>query len=329
MSTPEKPVPDNAPENAAIPTLDTRLDTDTAYSTSQLMLAPIGSSGQAHYTRRFAAFDAKDRAGLGWNPMAALLGLGWMLYRGLWRTALIYVSVLITAAILALGIGRLAYHMDDADLVTMVGAIVFVAHLLTGLSADAMLYWRTRRQLQTALQATQTLAQAHAWLLAQAPSRKRLYAVCATLLACAAGIAAAVWWASSSDTGAMAEPAPTPSPPTEPAPTPATPPAEPTLQPVTPPAQPEPTPSVLTTAPAPTPAPAPEKTVDAPPKTETAQPEAKPESKPANEEPKPKPKPKEKPKVAEKNASGDEPTARMSKAAIAARKKLLQQESKR
>ena len=66
----------------------------------------LGPTGAEHYLPHFALFDALDRTRTTWNWAAAGPSLGWLVYRGLWRQALVYALVVPAIALLWLGVLR-------------------------------------------------------------------------------------------------------------------------------------------------------------------------------------------------------------------------------
>ncbi|QRR34897.1 SPOR domain-containing protein [Hydrogenophaga sp. YM1] len=68
-----------------------------ASATEALYRAALGPGRTADYLPVFARFDERGLAGTHWNHAAAWLNLNWLLYRRLWRQALLYALALAVA----------------------------------------------------------------------------------------------------------------------------------------------------------------------------------------------------------------------------------------
>ncbi|MBT0568895.1 DUF2628 domain-containing protein [Curvibacter sp. CHRR-16] len=166
--------------NQEPPTLHSILDTGHDHSTSALYRSALGDLWNNVYLKHFASMEEHPKPHwrwLGWNWAAAGLTTNWLIYRGMWRGVLTYISTLLALCLLVLGMGRLAYHLDDTELLIALGVVVVLISVFMGLAGNALLYWSTRKQLQKALTVTTSLAEANEWLRRHAPSRKRLYIV--------------------------------------------------------------------------------------------------------------------------------------------------------
>lgn len=162
------------------PTLHSILDTGNDHSTSALYRSALGGLWSATYLKHFTRMEAHPRPHwrwLGWNWAAAVLTSNWMIYRGMWRGLLSYVSTLLAISLFVLGMGRLAYHLNDNELLIALAIVIVLTSVGMGLAGNALLYWGTRQKLQKALTVTSTLAEANEWLQRHAPTRKRLYII--------------------------------------------------------------------------------------------------------------------------------------------------------
>jgi len=155
---------------------ETALDNTDEHSTTALYRAAVGEVNSAYYLPLFARFEAADRAGLSWNGAAALYTLNWLAFRHLWHAALVYAGVLVALALGIFGIGRLVFQFSDTTQWGLVGGLVLLSVLLPGLGANAVLHAATRKRMEAALKATQTVAEACALLSRKAPTRKSLIA---------------------------------------------------------------------------------------------------------------------------------------------------------
>ena len=52
--------------------------------------AAIGPNNTAYYLQRFAEFDRRGKAGIGWHWPAFLVTFYWLLYRKMWLNAFLY-----------------------------------------------------------------------------------------------------------------------------------------------------------------------------------------------------------------------------------------------
>ena len=155
---------------------ETALDNTDEHSTTALYRAAVGEVNSAYYLPLFARFEAADRAGLSWNGAAALYTLNWLAFRHLWHAALVYAGVLVALALGIFGIGRLVFQFSDTTQWGLVGGLVLLSVLLPGLGANAVLHAATRKRMEAALKATNTVAEACALLSSKAPTRKSLIA---------------------------------------------------------------------------------------------------------------------------------------------------------
>lgn len=143
-------------------------------ATADLYRAAIGPQGQDYYLAQFQRFDAKGRAGLGWNGPAFWLTLNWLLYRRMWGWALGYLVALLGLAGLIFGLGRELFDYSYARAVLLFLALLPLSYLIPGLYADAWYYRHCQRKMARALARTDSSAQACQLLQGQAPSQRGL-----------------------------------------------------------------------------------------------------------------------------------------------------------
>jgi cell division septation protein DedD len=190
-----------------------------------LYRAALGPVQSEHHLRAFERFDARGVAGPSWNTLAALLTFNWLVYRRLWRIAVVYL-LLVGAAVWALWWGR--HHLPDGVTLGLAGAVVLVATVIPGLFANAWLHGQLRLALVDVVRQSPSMADAADVLRQRAPSLQRLLVMCLLNLLLAALVGWQVWGsAAAQDPVAksvvvVAEPAPLPSPAPSPAPFPAT-----------------------------------------------------------------------------------------------------------
>lgn len=155
---------------------DTALDNTDEHATTALYRAALGDVNSAYYLPLFARFEAADRANLSWNGAAALYTLNWLAFRQLWHAALVYAGILVALALGIFGIGRLVFQFSETTQWALVGVLVLLSVLLPGLGGNVVLHAATRKRMEAALKATQTVAEACALLSRKAPTRKSLIA---------------------------------------------------------------------------------------------------------------------------------------------------------
>lgn len=156
----------------------TAADTNPAFNnnipsaTLALYRAVIGPIGADYYLPIFTRFEAADRSGPSWNWSACLYTLNWMLFRHLWRAALIYAALLLSSIALTFALGNVWLDLSSAqkiNLALLPGAFFFV---LPGIFGNALLHGTCRKKIDQALLAAKTLAQACAMLEREASSRR-------------------------------------------------------------------------------------------------------------------------------------------------------------
>ena len=146
----------------------------------------LGPTGAEHYLPHFALFDALDRTRTTWNWAAAGPSLGWLVYRGLWRQALAYALVVPAIALLWLGVLRPLLGLPPQFEAALALTWLLLASAVPGLWGDAWLYQQVCSRTEQALETATSLAQTQTILQAQAPTRRRLWAVAAAYLLTAA-----------------------------------------------------------------------------------------------------------------------------------------------
>jgi len=202
--------------------------------TQALYRAALGPVQGEHHLRIFERFDARGTAGPSWNWAAALFTLNWLIYRRLWRIALLY-------GLLVLAVGGALWglawgHLPEGVTLGLAGTVAALACVIPGVYANAWLHGQLRLALVDAARQAPSMAEAADALRRRAPSLQRLGAMCLlNLLLLAAGLG---WsWRGEAQAEGPAAPvaavapvaittpaAPAPTPPPTSAPTPAPPP---------------------------------------------------------------------------------------------------------
>lgn len=181
------------------PTITTALVTTTIDQSPQshierLHRAAIGPVGTDYYLPVLARLDTRDQAIPIWNWAACLCTLNWMVFRGLWTPALLYIGALLGAALAVLGLTQLATPVADSIEWSLWAGVVTLALLVPGFFGNAWLYAVYRKRLASALSGTASVQDACAMLDRQASSRPRLAWIAAANLVLA-GLMLAIWLA--------------------------------------------------------------------------------------------------------------------------------------
>lgn len=202
--------------------------------TQALYRAALGPVQSEHHLQAFERFDDRGVSGPSWNTLAAVCTFNWLVYRRLWRIAVVYL-LLVGAAVGALWWGR--HHLPDGVTLGLAGAVVLVATVIPGLFANAWLHGQLRLALVDVVRQSPSMADAADVLRQRAPSLQRLLVVCLLNLLLAALVGWQVWGSAaaqdpvaksvveplaSPSVVVVAEPAPLPSPAPSPAPSSAT-----------------------------------------------------------------------------------------------------------
>lgn len=144
-------------------------------ATSALYRASLGPVHTAHYLEAFARFDEAGRASPGWNPAAGLLTLNWMLFRQLWRAALVYLLVVGGLALLVLVLGRQVLQWPAPVEWGLLLVLGLLGIAIPGAYGNAWLHAETRRRMMRAVREASTLREACAALEQRASSARRLW----------------------------------------------------------------------------------------------------------------------------------------------------------
>jgi len=172
----------------------TSLDGADASTTEALYRAAIGTVNIDFYLPIFSRFDANKRSGSSWNGAASQYTLNWLIFRRLWRAALIYVVAVNATLLAAYGIDRLLFHFSQPVEIGLAAALAILYFVVPGLYGNALLYKTSRKKMAHALATSKSLSEACATLNQKASSRDRfirlLLANVALLCAVAAGYTA-------------------------------------------------------------------------------------------------------------------------------------------
>lgn len=169
------------PPSSAAPRVESR--------TTRLYRAALGPVNTARYLQVFERFDAVGRRLLVWNPAAGLFTLGWLVFRRLWKEALVYAVLAAGAIGLSLWAWPLMQSWPPGVRWGLLGALGLVGVLLPGLLGDGWVHRQVQRRLLRAVTAAQSMDEARAALARQAATPARLW----TLVAAHAAVLGAVW----------------------------------------------------------------------------------------------------------------------------------------
>jgi len=192
MAAPYTPDTSASPSTTAAHAEPMKLDRADGSSTLELYRAALGPLRRDYYLRAFTRFDAVGKTGPSVNPVAGLLTLNWLAFRGLWAVALVYVGALVFAALVILGIGRVLFQLSEPAQWALAGLVLLTSVVVPGLWGNAWLYAALSKKMERALVDTATLEEACAVLSAQAGGQRRAGIVLGVNVALAAVVAALV-----------------------------------------------------------------------------------------------------------------------------------------
>ena len=161
-----------------------------------LYRAALGAVNPDHYLAAFERLDGVGRVLPGWNLAAALCPLGWLVFRRLWRHALVLALGLVAGALLLWAGHRwLAVPLPMLGGVALAGLLMLGAGL--GLYGDALVHAEVQRRIAAAVSAAPNMREAMALLQSQAVGRRRLSWLVVMGLGLGLGLVlagVAAWW---------------------------------------------------------------------------------------------------------------------------------------
>lgn len=170
------------------------LDQSTQAHLDKLYRAAVGAVGTDYYLPLLSRFEAYGRASPSWNWAACVCTLSWMVFRGLWLAALLYLAA-VGAAVAMLGI---AMAQTDPPMAASLrwslwAGLATLALLVPGFFGNAWLYRAYHQRLDNALASTNSLRDACLRLARQSSTRARMVAIVLANLALAAALAVGFW----------------------------------------------------------------------------------------------------------------------------------------
>ena len=157
--------------------------------TSALYKAAIGTKGQDYYLRQFARFDAAGRTGPNWHWAAYWSTLNWLMYRRMWKHAMVYLAAMLGGALLIFGLGKLAFGYSSTNGLLLFLGFLTASYIVPGLYANSWFYNFCQDRISTALRDTDTLQAACDALSQEAANKQRLWTLASANVAVLAAIA--------------------------------------------------------------------------------------------------------------------------------------------
>ena len=157
--------------------------------TSALYIAAIGTKGQDYYLRQFARFDAAGRAGPNWHWAAYWSTLNWLMYRRMWKHAVVYLAAMVGGALLIFGLGKLTFGYSSTNGLLLFLGFLTASYIVPGLYANSWFYNFCQDRISKALRDTDTLQAACEALSQEAANKQRLWTLASINVALLAALA--------------------------------------------------------------------------------------------------------------------------------------------
>lgn len=187
-------MPETSEHATAASTEPTFLDQSTEGHIEKLYRAAVGVVGTDYYLPLLSRFEAYGRASPSWNWAACVCTLSWLVFRGLWLAALLYLGA-VGAAVAMLGLSMMQADPPMAVSLrwSLWAGLATLALLVPGFFGNAWLYRAYRQRLENALASTNSLRDACLRLARQSSTRARMVAIVLANLALAAALAIGFW----------------------------------------------------------------------------------------------------------------------------------------
>ncbi|MEO7941132.1 MAG: SPOR domain-containing protein [Burkholderiaceae bacterium] len=187
-------MPETSSHASAAFAASTVLDQSTHSHIDKLYRAAVGPIQTDYYLPLLSRFEAYGRASPSWNAAACACTLNWMVFRGLWLPALLYLGTVTAAvAMVWLLIAQADPPMVASMRWSLWAGLATLALLVPGFFGNAWLYRAYRQRVDQALAGTNSLRDACTRLARQSSSRRRLVAIAIGNLALAAMLALGFW----------------------------------------------------------------------------------------------------------------------------------------
>lgn len=131
-----------------------------ASATEALYRAALGEGRLTHYLPAFARFDELGTARPHWNHAAGWLGWHWLLYRRLWREALLHAFAVALALALWWWLPRVWPGVPGGVHTGLLACIGVLAVVVPGWWGDAWLHARVRQRMTAAVRRARTVQEA-------------------------------------------------------------------------------------------------------------------------------------------------------------------------
>lgn len=189
---------DSALAQGSRPAISTVLPTESANAYKSLSRkeqyhAVIGSN-QQHYLKKFMEFDGEGKGTLSWHWPAFLLTTYWLLYRKMWRNALLYGVLPYGLLMMLIGILHGFYSIDPFTTGLLFLGTMLGLGIVPALYADALYYKHCQQVITHARQHTSHPHRLYGVLSTQGGTSKRLILIFIGLLLVTGTMVAVVTW---------------------------------------------------------------------------------------------------------------------------------------
>jgi len=123
---------------------------DTSDSQTELYKAVVGSKNQDYYLRHFSRFEGQGKTGTSWHWPAFFLTFYWLLYRKMWRQALLYFFAPYLVLILIFALSALAGKVS-ANVMGIANGVFFISmFVLPPIYANAFYFRHCKNKIAEA-----------------------------------------------------------------------------------------------------------------------------------------------------------------------------------
>ena len=147
MAMPKYTMPETFDPPSPLLAVTTVLDQSQDSHIDQLQRAAIGPVNADYYRPILSRFETYDRGSPSWNSAACLCTLNWMVFRGMWMTALAYLGGLMLSMAALFAVTRLAAPMAASVEWGLWAAWATLAFLVPGFFGNTWLFRHYRLPL--------------------------------------------------------------------------------------------------------------------------------------------------------------------------------------